>query len=294
MKTPRGGNGDEQPPGGGGPFDGLSGMPPEWGPVVIPDDASSLDDEAQVVRKEFRRDARRYRWRRRLRLSAPRNREAPSLGVPLAIMAIAVVATLISLFAVAWPGNYQGGPNGDGLTTRARPLTLPDLTLLDSDGVPVRIRDAAPAVVLLVDGCSCDGVIANLVLAVDPRVGVLVVTTPDPNASASAGPPGTGAGTGTSPSAGTGTAPSAAASSGPSAGATGSPSSTAPVGVRVRHLLDPAGALRASVPGLPIPLPGPAAHGTLLLVSSDWAVVRVVSTTMPMAELKADLARLAG
>jgi hypothetical protein len=284
MKTPRGGNGDEQPPSGGGPFDGVSGMPPEWGPVVIPDDPSALDAEAQVIRKEFRRDARRYRWRRRLRLSAPRNREAPSLAVPLAIMAIAVVATLISLFAVAWPGSYQGGPNGDGLSTRARPLTLPDLTLLDTDGVPVRIRDAAPAVVLLVDGCSCEAVIANLTLAVDPRLGVLVVTTPDPNASASAGPPGAGAST--APGAGAGTNPSA----GPSVEST----STAPVGVRVRRLLDPAGALRASVPGLASPLPGPTAHGTLLLVSSDWAVVQVVPTTVPMSELKGDLDRLAG
>jgi hypothetical protein len=284
MKTPRGGNGDEQPPSGGGPFDGLSGMPPEWGPVVIPDDPSALDAEAQVIRKEFRRDARRYRWRRRLRLSAPRTREAPSLGVPLAIMAIAVVATLISLFAVAWPGSYQGGPNGDAVTTRARPLTLPDLTLLDTDGVPVRIRDAAPAVVLLVDGCRCEGVIANLTGTVDPRLGVLVVTTPDPNASASAGPP--GAGPGGNPSAGS----SPNAGSSPSARSTG----TAPVGVRVRRLLDPAGALRASVPGLASPLPGPTAHGTLLLVSSDWAVVQVVPTTVPMSELKSDLDKLAG
>jgi hypothetical protein len=272
MNTPRGGNGDEQPPGGGGPFDGLSGMPPEWGPVVVPDDASALVDEAAAIRKEFRRDARRYRWRRRLRLSTPRNREAPSLGVPLAIMAIAVVATLISLFAVAWPGNYEDGPGGDAVTTRARPLTLPDLTLLDSDGVPVRIRDAAPAVVLLVDGCSCERVIANLTVVVDPRVGVLVVTTPDPNASISAAPP----------SAPVGSAPAASPTT-----------TTSPFGIRLRRLLDPAGALRASVPGLPSPVPGPNTHGTLLLVTSDWAVVRVVPTTVPMSELKEDLDHLA-
>jgi hypothetical protein len=288
MNTPRGGNGDEQPPGGGGPFDGLSGMPPEWGPVVIPDDASELDPEAAAIRKEFRRDARRYRWRRRLRLSTPRNRDAPSLGVPLAIMAIAVVATLISLFAVAWPGNYQTGPNGDGITTRARPLTLPDLILLDTDGVKVSIRDAAPAVVLLVDGCRCEAVIANLTMTVDPRVSVLVVTTPDPNASISAAPPAV------QPS---GAAGGGTPSGGPSAGGTPSartPTSTGPLGVRLRRLLDPAGALRASVPGLASPLPGPTAHGTLLLVTSDWAVVRVVPTTLPISELKDDLDRLAG
>jgi hypothetical protein len=250
-------------------------MPPEWGPVVIPDDASALDDEAAAIRKEFRRDARRYRWRRRLRLSTPRSREAPSLGVPLAIMAIAVVATLISLFAVAWPGNYEGGPEGDTVTTRARPLTLPDLTLLDADGVPVSIREAAPAVVLLVDGCSCERVITNLMLAVDPRVGVLVVTTPDPNVSMSAPAPG-------------------ATASGPAASAPASlvPTSS-PSGIRLRRLLDPAGALRAAVPGLPSPVPGPSTHGTLLLVTSDWAVVRVVPTTIPMSELKDDLDHLA-
>jgi hypothetical protein len=64
--------------------------------------------------------------------------------------------------------------------------------------------------------------------------------------------------------------------------------------VRLRRLLDPAGALRASVPGLPNPLPGPTAHGTLLLVTSDWAVVQVVPTTLPISELKNDLDRLAG
>jgi hypothetical protein len=282
MGTPRGGNGDEQPPGGGGPFDGLSGMPPEWGPVVIPDDPSELAQEAAAVRKAFRRDARRYRWRRRLRLSAPRNREAPSLGVPLAIMAIAVVATLISLFAVAWPGGYNGSPNSDSVTTRARPLTLPDLTLRDTDGVPVRIRANVPAVVLLVDGCYCEPVIGNLALAVDPRVSVLVVSTPNPNASASAAP-------------GASTGPGAGSSAGPGAGGpAGSPSATAPAGVRVRRLLDPAGVLRASVPGLPGPETGTASHGVLLLVSSDWAVVRVIPSTVPINELKPDLASLAG
>jgi hypothetical protein len=286
MGTPRGGNGDEQPPGGGGPFDGDSFVPPEWGPVVIPDDVSALSDESDAIRKEFRREARRYRWRRRLRLTAPGKRESASLAVPLAIMAIAVVATLISLFAVVWPGGYpDGSPNADGVTTNARPLPLPDLKLRDTDGLAVPIRELAPAVIVLVDGCDCQRVINNLVAAVDPRVSVLVVTTPNPYASASPGAsvqPGTPGGSG---------APNASAN--PSAGPA-SPSISASPGVRVWRLLDPAGLLRASIPGLPPLGPLPPKHGTILLVTSDWAVVRVVPTTTPVNDLKGDLANLAG
>lgn len=278
MGTPRGGNGDEQPPGGGGPFDGVSGLPPEWGPVVIPDDLSALSDESVEIRKQFRRDARRYRWRRRLRLTVPRNRESASLAVPLAIMAIAVVATLISLFAVAWPGGYpDGSPNAGSVTTNARPLSLPDLRLRDTNGVDVAIRELSPAVIVLVDGCDCEKVITNLAASVDPRVSVLVVTTPNPNASASAEP-------GLSGAPGTTGAPSADPSTSPR------PSASAPRGVR--RLLDPAGLLRESIPGLPKLGPQPPKQGTILLVSADWAVVRVVSTSTPVNQLKEDLANL--
>jgi hypothetical protein len=297
MGTPRGGNGDEQPPGGGGPFDGVSGVPPEWGPVVIPDDVSALSNETAAIRKQFRRDARRYRWRRRLRLTAPRNRETASLAVPLAIMAIAVVATLISLFAVAWPGGYpDGSPNAGSVTTNARPLPLPDLKLRDTDGVDVPIRELAPAVIVLVDGCDCERVINNLAAAVDPRVSVLVVTTPNPYASSSAQPGVSGApanpanpGASGSPGASTSADPSTSAS------ASTRPSASPSRGVvRVRRLLDPAGLLRASIPGLPPLGPVPPKAGTILMVTSDWAVVRVVPTTTPITELRPDLANLAG
>ncbi|GIJ54022.1 hypothetical protein [Virgisporangium aurantiacum] len=279
MGTPRGGNGDEQPPGGGGPFDGVSGLPPEWGPVIIPDDVSALSDESDAIRKQFRRDARRYRWRRRLRLTVPRNRESASLAVPLAIMAIAVVATLISLFAVAWPGGYpDGSPNAGSVTTNARPLSLPDLRLRDTNGVDVAIRELSPAVIVLVDGCDCEKVITNLAGSVDPRVSVLVVTTPNPNASASAEPGLSAPGVPGGPS----------ASTDPSGSPR--PSASAPRGVR--RLLDPAGLLRESIPGLPKLGPQPPKQGTILLVSADWAVVRVVSTSTPVNQLKEDLANL--
>ena len=143
---------------------------------------------------------------------------------------------------------------------------------------------AAPAVLILVDGCRCERFIRETAAIVDPRVTILVVTTPDPFASASA-----------TPAAGTG-APSGPVLSSPLLGPDSSPGSslalnphTGPPGVRIRHLIDPGGVLRATVPGLP----SAGALGTVLLVSADWAVVRVVSTTTSPADLKPDLDRLA-
>jgi hypothetical protein len=289
MGTLPGGNGE--PPAGGGPPDGMPGLPPEWGPIVIPDDASELDNEAAAIRREMKRDVRRYRWRRRLR-GTGRNRDTPSLGAPLAIMAIAMVATLISLFAVVWPGGYnRRTPSTDRLTTQSRPLTLPDLVLLDPDGFPVHIRDASPAVVVLVDGCRCDKVVADTAATVDQRISVLVVWTPDPYASASpsaasAAPWPSGASISSPPFIGPGLRPSAAAS--PSV--SGPPVRTGPPGVRVRSLLDKAGELRAAVPGLP----NASRNGVILLVNAEWAVIRVVETTTPIADLKPDLDKLVG
>jgi hypothetical protein len=281
-----GGNGG-QPPNGGGSSDGVPELPPEWGSIVIPDDASELDDEASVIRRRLRWEARQTRWRRRLHLRPARPPgldDVPSLGVPLVIMAIAVVATLISLFAVVWPGRSQQPPGHPGAINAAgRPLTLPDLVLLDTDGVALRIRDAAPAVVLLVDGCECARLINEASDLVDPRVVVLVVTTGATAPSGSPKPSGTpirsNGGVG---SAGPAVTPSAAAAS-----VTGSPHALRP-GVRVRTLFDPTGGLRSAIPGLPTGVN----QASVLLVSADWAVVRVVPTAASIAELKADLERL--
>jgi hypothetical protein len=97
--------------GGGWPPDGLPDLPPEWGTIVIPDDAAELAREATRVRRELRRQRRGNTWRRRLHLppAAPRDsdRDGPALGVPLLVISIAIIATLTSLFAVAWPTRPQ-------------------------------------------------------------------------------------------------------------------------------------------------------------------------------------------
>jgi hypothetical protein len=179
MGTLRGDNGGERPPEGGG----LPGFPPEWGAIVIPDDAAALDHEAELVRKELRRHMRRNRWRRRFGLPPARHQspddDAPALGLPLLIMSIAIIATLTSLFAIAWPSRAgQSIPLARTTTpvaTTASMIAVPDLNLHAANGAVLRLRDMLPAVVLLVDGCACADLISSTASAVNPRVTVLAV-----------------------------------------------------------------------------------------------------------------------
>jgi hypothetical protein len=177
MGTLRGDNGGERPPEGGGVPD----LPPEWGLVVIPDNAAELDDEAAALRREWRRAARINRWRRWIGLtpigSGSRGSGTP-LTLPLLIMAIAIVATLTSLFALVWPNN--GVRRAPGSEPTATTATLADLTLLDDSARPVRLHDTFPAVILLVDGCNCPGLISATASAAPPTVSVLAVARTAP------------------------------------------------------------------------------------------------------------------
>lgn len=174
MGTLRGDNGGDRPPNG----DGLPDLPPEWGTVIIPDDASELDREAAKVRRQLRRQARGLRWRRRLHLGPPKRHHAdsPALGLPLLIMTIAIIATLTSLFALAWPGR-DGSRTGTGSppTSISSAPPIPDLTLRGPGGQQIRLRDHLPAVILLVDGCSCADLVSATGKAVAPGVTVLAV-----------------------------------------------------------------------------------------------------------------------
>jgi hypothetical protein len=131
MGTLSGGNG------GGWPPDELPELPPEWGTIVIPDDASELTQEASQVRRELRWQARDLRWRRRLHLPRRKARSsgdgATSLGVPLLVILIATIATLTSLFVISWPTRPQqpdlptsvATPSGGTPTTGPAELQLP-------------------------------------------------------------------------------------------------------------------------------------------------------------------------
>jgi hypothetical protein len=195
--------GDSRPDNGAGwpPDDGAGGLPelpPEWGTIVIPDDASELDNEADEIRRELRRDARRHR----LRGFFGRNRtdDQPTLGIPLMIMAIAVLTTMISLFVVTWgrtvtPGTFgtSSGPQplGSGIPSdRANPSGShrPDLVqvvLHDAAGGPVQLANLLPAVIMLVDGCRCPGLVLDVAAKAPTGLRVIAIgqsapTIPDP------------------------------------------------------------------------------------------------------------------
>ncbi len=178
MGTLRGDNGGGPPPNGGG----LPGLPPEWGTIIIPDDPAELARDASRVRRELRRQARADRWRRRLhvpsRTRRPIHDSGSSLGLPLLIMAIAIVATLTSLFALAWPGpkgHVSASPPQPAGTGTGSAQLIPDLALTASDGSQVHLRNVLPAVFLLADGCACVELELATAEASPPGVTVLAV-----------------------------------------------------------------------------------------------------------------------
>lgn len=178
--------GDLRPENGGGPPpddggsqpNGLPPIPPEWGPVVIPDDPADLADEAASVRRELRRERRHNRVRRVFGLSPvklSRGEAAQSLAVPLFIMFTAVVITLVSLFVVTWDQDDPNAVPPPGSAPRPTPAGgLAGVTLL-ADGREMALGSRLPAVVLLVDNCSCEALVTQVAAATEDGVNVLAV-----------------------------------------------------------------------------------------------------------------------
>jgi hypothetical protein len=176
-------NGGDWPFDGGSP-DELPDLPEEWGVIVIPDDLSELADEVEAIRAELRQAERRTRWQRIAAwpvVRLLRRGATAALKAPVLIISMAVLVTVASLFASAWPGPPRSPASQRTTgTTDDHTDTLPALELENGDAQPIALRAKLPAVVLITDGCDCARLIADTTTAVRPDVAVVVVTSGPP------------------------------------------------------------------------------------------------------------------
>lgn len=156
--------------------DDLPDLPEEWGVIVIPDDLSELSDEVEAVRAELRQSDRSDRWRRLF--DRPGLRQVRQLGLallraPVLIISMAVLVTVASLFASAWPG-----PPRQPVVQRTNDDhndSLPAIDLVSDDGHTVPLRAKLPAVILVTDGCDCGQLISATAAAAKDRPQIAIV-----------------------------------------------------------------------------------------------------------------------
>jgi hypothetical protein len=243
----------------GGSPDDLPDLPEEWGVIVIPDDLSELSDEVDAIRAELQLSGPPTRWQRLLRRPGVRHVRrlaGKAVRAPVLIISLAVLVTVASLFASAWPGpprqptTQRSAGAADEVAT-----ALPALELLNADGQTVPLNGRLPAVILLIDGCACASLVSATVDAVRPEIAVITVTAAAA-ASAAITPP-------------TNTTPQAA-------------------GKTLRTLNDPTGSLRTHLK-LPSTPDGVAAA---LLVDDTSRIVRLIPRIASVEDIRADLARL--
>jgi hypothetical protein len=283
MGTLRGDNGGGERPQEGG---GLPDLPPEWGTIIVPDDPGALDDEGAAVRRLFRREAFLRRWRRRLHLKSRPLRRAgddpAGLAVPLLIMAVAVIATLSSLFAVAWPSQRLARPTPPAARSPGN-VSLAEIGLTDAAGTNVPIRDVSPAVIVLVDGCGCQTFITATFDAVNASRPAAGSSGPPVSSAARAATPG--------PAASAGVLSDHLSVLVVDTAAPPVPALSTPV-VPVRALADPNHSVRAAVQGLTPPVTAATTPAAVLLVDRHGIVVRVVSHVSTVADFRDDLSQL--
>lgn len=243
-------------PNDGGSPDDLPDLPEEWGVIVVPDDLSELADEVEALRAELRVTQPRTRWERfAARPAVRRLRRAGTACVrtPVLIIVLAVLVTIASLFASAWPDPSRTPATQRAAGTGDPVDTLPALELAGPDGRTVALRGRLPAVVLLTDGCDCADFVAETTAAVRPDITVVTVTSVRPSA-------------GTVPP--TGATPQAQ-------------------GKTVQVLRDPTGELRSS-----LRLSEPDGTAAALLVGRGGEILRTFPRTKSVEELRPHLARL--
>ncbi|GIF09102.1 hypothetical protein [Actinoplanes siamensis] len=281
----------------GGSSDELPDLPEEWGVIVIPDDLSELADEVEAVRAELHLAPPPNRWQRFLRrpgMRRLRRAGALLLRAPVLIVSMAILVTVASLFASAWPGPVrQPAAQRTSGSTAAPVRTLPALELIGSEGQAVPITGHMPVVILLVDGCDCAGLIAETAAAVDAETTVLAVSRSAPSPAAPRGPLATG------PSS---AAPGGPAADGTSSAAPGPPAdATSPAapgppanartpradGGTVHYLRDPAGSLREH-----LSLTAQDGTAAAILVDQSGKILRTVSHYVAVKAILPDLERL--
>lgn len=190
MGTQHGGDGGNIPPEGnhGQRPDDSAELPKLPRDVTIPDDLSELAEEAERIRRELA-DQRRAGGKGASGASraGPADTE-PSIGVPLLIMSVAVLVTLLSLFAMAWSGSGGIDEAGTGPDS-SPPSALPDVSLANATGQPVYLIHNLPMVILLVEKCEdCGSLIADTAAAAPPGVTVAVVGASVPQRPAELAP----------------------------------------------------------------------------------------------------------
>ncbi|RIV32624.1 hypothetical protein [Micromonospora radicis] len=167
---------------------GLPDLPPEWGRVVVPDDASALAEEAEQIRRELHRRVTAPPRRAARRPGRPASRRWPP-AVPVLVLLVTVVAAVAGLATVTWPrATRSPGPAASPPERPPTPLTdrlLPALDLVDAGQAPVPLRGLLPAAVLLVDGCPCPERVTEAAAAAPPGVNVVTVASTSPRAAPS-------------------------------------------------------------------------------------------------------------
>jgi hypothetical protein len=243
-------------------FDDLPDLPEEWGVIVIPDDLSELSDEVAAIQAELRRSGPPTRWQKFLaRPSIRRVRRFAAAGVraPVLIISMAILVTVASLFASAWPGTPRTPAvqrTADNSDDAGDSLPALELQLVGGGGQTVALNAQLPAVVLLTDGCDCTNLVADTISAVRPGIAVVTVVSGAATASSPALTPATGA------------APQ-------------------PQGKTVRALRDRTGELRAD-----LKLGQPDSTAAAVLVDSKGKIVRKVARVLSVEDLRPDLVRL--
>ncbi|ABP56691.1 hypothetical protein [Salinispora tropica] len=144
---------------------GLPDLPPEWGRVVVPNNAAELSAEAEQIRRELNRPT-------------PSGSVVPTLLALLVVMVTVLAGLSATIWAQSPPAPLASTPATPAPPTDLIGRTMPAFDLVDN-GQPVPLRGLLPAVILLADACACPAEVASTVAVAPPGVTVIAIN-PDP------------------------------------------------------------------------------------------------------------------